>query len=244
MNYLSAVLYMVLMVAPCLFLLVRNLGPITEWICSLAQKIITEALPGKQMAMVYSEYPPFGKIFSLSFEAAMPQPSEILISMTVVVIVIALLVLSSLRGRPLMIYLLFSFMVHIISCVFYIFERDSLIYTGAEFSELFMKQQISIWILFIVFMGIIVSFFGGKGFFYRIGCFFGVLAYSAVVSVIRYIVFMFILARYSVLYMADMFFITGPIFDFLYLVMFYVFFSSKVQSVLDSPDGEDEWRWL
>ncbi len=243
-DYLSAAKFTVFLVIPILLILVTQIDWVTFAMANLAQKFISAEVTGKEILIETADYVPFGEISILAFDCDLPAPNEIAINFAAVVIVVAVLGLSKLRGRPVMIYLVFSLMVHVMSCVFFIFERDSLVYTGREFSEIFMKQQIGIWILFIILMGVVLALYSGRGMLHKVLAFLAVLIWSAFIGVLRYIVFMFILARLSALYMADMYFVTGPIFDFLYLVSIYSIYSNQMQKIFESPEGEGEWKWL
>jgi len=243
-HYVYAIIYTLFIVIPILILLIVNLDTVTYMLSSLSLRILSDALPQKSFSIRESGFAPFGITYCLSFDSRFPTSIEILINLLVVVSVVFILVVSSLRGRPVTVYLLFSFMVHIISCVYFTFEQDNFVYTATEFSDIFVKQQISIWLLFIVMMGAVTALIGRHGFLNKILAFFGLLIYSLIFGVIRYIVFMFILAAGSLLYMADMYFVFGPIFDFLYLVSFYCMYTNVMQKKLDSPEGEGEWKWL
>ena len=243
-NFLHASLYLFFVVLPVLVILLLNLDTITYMLSELAQKILSAALPEKTFEIMESNFVPFGSTYCISFDSRFPSGLELMINLAVVSVIIAILILSSMRGKPLTVYLLFSFMVHIVSCVYFIFERDSFVYTATEFSDIFIKQQISIWILFVVMMGIITAFVGSKGLLSKFTAFFALLIYSGMFGTVRYIIYMFILARFSILYMADMYFVVGPIFDFLYLVGIYAVFTDRMQKRLDSPAGEEEWQWL
>ncbi len=243
-NFLHAFVYIFLLVLPALILLITHLEEITLAMSRLTVKVLQGAMPWGNFAVKESGFVPFGLTYCVELDGRFPTPNELLINLIVVTVIIGILVTSGLRGRPITVYLLFSFMVHIISCVYFIFIDDYFVYTATDFSDIFIKQQVSIWILFVVMMGIITAFVGTAGVFYKIAAFFAVMIYSTVFGVIRYIVFMFILSYFSILYMADMYFVTGPIFDFLYLVSIYSIYSDRIQKRLDSPEGEDEWAWL
>ena len=73
--------------------------------------------------------------------------------------------------------------------------------------------------------------------------FIGTILYSLVFGIIRYILFLYVLQRFSVLYMALMFFVFGPFFDFLYLVGIYSIFINKMIELYESQAGKDEWLW-
>ena len=243
-DYTSSILFVLILIVPSLLLLIFNIAPITRGMTKLAQSVLSGALPESTFTVETTQYVPFGTMYILGFDCPLPTAGEIAINLLVVVGVIAILALTKLRGRPLVIYLTFSVMIHVISCVFFSFVRDTTIYSGMDFSNIILKQQISVWILFIILMGVVLAFFGNLGLGHKILAFFSLMLYSGAIGILRYIVFVFVLTYFSALYMADMYFIMGPIFDFLYLVGIYAIYSSRMQKVFDSPEGEGEWRWL
>ena len=70
-----------------------------------------------------------------------------------------------------------------------------------------------------------------------------VMTYSIVFGAVRYVVFIYLLYRYSVIYMTLFYFMIGPMFDFLYLVMIYAIFVNRMIKIYDSRDGKEEWAW-
>ncbi len=243
-DYVYGTLYFIFVVLPPLLLLVTHIDSVTKALCNFSLKAIKGALPSLDISIAESYYMPFGSMSCLSFDSQMPSPHELLINLIIIMAVISLILISSHAGKPLAVYLLFSFLVHIISCVYFVFETEKFVFTADDFSGIFMKQQIGIWILFIILMGIVTGFLGNKGLGYKISGFIAVLLYSAVFGVLRYTVFMFVLAKFSLLYMADIMFTFGPLFDFLYLVMIYSIYADRIQRIYDSAEGKGEWRWL
>lgn len=106
-----------------------------------------------------------------------------------------------------------------------------------------MKQQVGIWLTFMVLVGLIVGFMGNKGFLFKLLTFVSIMAYSFLFGFVRYILFLYMIQQYSILYMALMFFVFGPFFDFLYLVAIYGFFINKMVKLYDSDKGREEWQW-
>lgn len=243
-DYRAAVLFILFLVIPTLLAFAFHVKWITGSISRLAQQLISAELTEQQFIVAGSEYPPFGQIYIVSFDIRLPTPHEISINLVLMLAMILVMVMTNLRSRPITIYLLFSLMIHIISCVFFAFERDTTVYTGTDFSDLLMKQQIGVWTLFIILMGAVLALNTGKGLRYKLLAFAALLVWSGFIGVIRYIVFIYLLSRFSALYMADMYFVAGPIFDFLYMVGIYSIYSHRMQKYFDSPEGEGEWKWL
>lgn len=243
-DYIRGTLYVLIMCVPSLWLLISNIDFITKKLCEFAAGTINKALPSVTATPKESLYVPFGTMYYLDFTSRMPSPQELLINLAVILGVIAVILISSRQGKPLAVYLLFSFLVHIISCVYFIFETESFVFTAADFSNIMVKQQIGIWVLFIIMIGLVTGFLGNRGYVYKVATYFAVLIYSFIFGFLRYTIFMFILAKFSLLYMADMMFTLGPLFDFLYLVMIYSVYADRIQRIYDSAEGEGEWKWL
>lgn len=113
-----------------------------------------------------------------------------------------------------------------------------------QFSNLYMKQQIGIWLTFIVLSGLVTGFLGNRGYLYKILTFLATMAYSLVFGVVRYILFLYLLQQFSILYMALMYFVFGPLFDFLYFVGIYSIFANKMVKMYDTGEGREDWEWL
>ena len=136
-----------------------------------------------------------------------------------------------------------SLLVHIISCVFFIFATNHFPYTVKDYSNLYMQQQIGIWITFVILIGVVTGFEGNRGYFYKIITVVVSMLYSFIFGSVRYIVFLFALHQLSVLYMPMMFFVLGPMFDFVYLVFIYSFFINKMVDFYESGEGQEDWLW-
>jgi hypothetical protein len=68
------------------------------------------------------------------------------------------------------------------------------------------------------------------------------MLYSIIFGSLRYIVYIFILREFSYLFMAIIFFMFGPFFDFVYIVSFYSVFVSNLAVKIQGD--ESKWGWL
>ena len=109
--------------------------------------------------------------------------------------------------------------------------------------ELYTKQEVSIWISFVVILGLLTGVLGVQGIKRKILTMMGVMSYSFIFGVVRYIFFMYVIYRFSILYMALQFFALGPFFDFLYFVYFYGIYVDKCIRYYDSDVGSEMWKW-
>jgi hypothetical protein len=127
--------------------------------------------------------------------------------------------------------------------VFFFFGTSLFPYSATVYSELYVKQQVGIWLCFLLISGLVTALLGTGNVFLRIVTLVGIMAYSFVFGFVRYFVFMYIVSNVSVLYMAALFFALGPFFDFMYLVFIYGMYVEKIIDVYDSDKGRDVWQW-
>lgn len=146
------------------------------------------------------------------------------------------------KERPITIYILINAAIHFITCAYFFFAKYSFPYTIAQYSNLYMKQQIGIWLSFIVIAGVSIGIMGSRAIITKILTFFGIMLYSFVFGIVRYILFLFVLEQYSVLYMAMMFFTFGPLFDFVYLVGIYMININRLVKKYEGKNKGD-WKW-
>lgn len=146
-------------------------------------------------------------------------------------------------GKPLGVFLLYTLVVHVVNCVFFVYGGKEFPYTIGEYSNLYIQQQIGIWIMFIILASLVVGFMGKNAYGYKLLSFAGIMLYSIIYGMIRYIVFLFLLHKFSVLYMALLFFVIGPLFDFSYFVAIYAIFVNKIIKEYEFGKKKGEWKW-
>lgn len=78
-------------------------------------------------------------------------------------------------------------------------------------------------------------------FFSKLTLIFFTIIYSIVFGTLRYIIFLFIVSKFSVIYMALLFFAFGPLIDFIYIVGIYSFYSNRLAKTL--KNNETVWKW-
>lgn len=242
-DKLKSFLYLLLLVIPSLIVLIINLDTITGFLCNCGVKILGKIYPGIPMNIVPDTFSILGKIEYIEMPTVYPSLIFVFENLLVMFVLVAFLMTGQRKGRPLSIYFLLSLLVHVINCIYFIFAMNHFPYNALAFSELYMKQQIGIWITFLILGGLVTGFLGSCGYIFKIITFFSIIGYSLIFGSIRYILFLFILYRFSILYMALMFFVFGPLFDFLYLVGIYSIFANKMVKVYDKGERKGEWKW-
>ena len=186
--------------------------------------------------------PFFGPVYYVSAPTVFPGPLPPLVNLAIVLCLVWLLSTGPRKGRPIAIYLSITLLIHAMACLFFLLGGDLFPYTLADYSDLYVKQQVGIWLAFLVLMGLIMGLLGRGGILRRILTVLLLMAYSLLFGTVRYALFLGILFRFSVLYMPVMFFALGPLFDFLYFVAIYAISVNGMIRIYDSK-RKGEWLW-
>lgn len=239
----KTIIYLLLVFIPAFIILLLNISNISRVMSYLGVKVLGRYFPGIPMQIVNSKIGFLGPVEYVDLPTIYPEISFTFINLIVTIGLLLFINIGRKRGKIASIFLTISLVTHLVNCIYFIFASNYFPYSTFQYSDLYMKQQIGIWVVFIILTGFLTASMGSKGLIYKIIAFLGTMTYSLVFGIIRYILFLYILQRFSVLYMSLMFFIFGPFFDFLYLVGIYSVFTNKMISLYESENGRDEWRW-
>ena len=242
-NITKNVLYVLLIAIPSLIFLIANIENLTGFIAGMGSSVLNAVWPDNVFKIKQSEFSILGIMEYIEIPTVYPDITFSFWNLVVAFIGLLFLGMGRRKGKPIAIYFMMDMIVHLVNCIYFVFAAEYFPFSATNFSELYMKQQLGIWIAFIILTALVTSFLGNKGYTYRVMTFVGTMAYSLIYGVVRYIVFLYVLMRFSILYMALMFFVLGPLFDFLYLVAFYLIFVNRMVKVYDSREGRGEWRW-
>ena len=239
----KGVLFVCVLVIPALLLLLWGCSRLTMWMSWLAVKLLCDRFRGLQIQIVTSEYPLIGEISIVDLPTVYPSLLMILVNLLASTALVVFACSGKRRGRPLAIYSTIILTTHFINCVFFLFAKNYFPYTAFQYSDLYMKQQIGIWMFFAVLSGCTIGFMGNKGVLYKLLAFLSTLFYALVFGVVRYVFFLYILERFSIFFMPLLFFVFGPFFDFIYMVGIYALYINKMGQLYDSDKGREEWVW-
>ena len=142
--------------------------------------------------------------------------------------------------KPVVIWGIYVSIINFISAAFFILWPDLFPYGIGTFSELYMKAQVVIWLFVPLLMGAALSSLPSNV-FSKIGVTAFTLVYSLIFSAVRYVVFIYVLAKFSFVFMPVMFFVFGPLMDFVYMVSIYSIYVSSFAHKI----GKDLriWKW-
>jgi hypothetical protein len=239
----STIPFLLLCVAPAVLAILFFYPDITGWISGWTGDLIyriTGIMPGVESGEFLGWMRDRG-IQYLSFPGSMPGFLHSVICV-VACVVLFIAAAATPKLRPLMIYLCMGLFVQFISALFFIFASEHFPYSLTDYSELYMEQQIGIWLMLAVIIGISVSLSSAPG-FSRVVVFYGCLACSFVFGCLRYVVYIVLLHYCSSLYMASLFFTFGVFFDFLQMVALYAVFIRYQSSKINAGKGQKIWQW-
>ncbi|MGM9566572.1 MAG: hypothetical protein ACI3W6_00100 [Clostridia bacterium] len=239
----KCILYICLLILPMLLVLWFHLDDLTRWVCETAVNVLGKNCPHIHTEIMTEHYGLLGNLSFLSVPTVYPGFQVSLINVAVSFLAIVAIANLPWKGKPLAIYLILNGGIHLINSLWFLFGEKYFPYALTTFSELYILQEIGIWIVFLVMTGAVTGIVGDKGFLYKFLTVLAVMAYSIIFGTVRYIVFMYLLYQYSVLYMALFYFTLGPMFDFMYLVMVYAFFVNRMIRLYDSQKGKGAWKW-
>lgn len=243
-NKKGSVLYLLLLVLPSLILMLLFYGRLTEFVSLVTGKVLLYLEPSLEYGYAWHTFiPGLSEVQVLTLQEAYPNTGFILLNIGAVLMLLMVCLSGKRKVQPVSIYLAIMMFVHMISSLFFLFAGEQFPYTAAEYSELYMKQQVGIWICFLVIMGLVTGLLGAGNYGHRIAVFAGVMLYSFAFGLIRYILFLYIIYKFSLLYMAVFFFALGPFFDFLYLVAIYGIYIDKMTNLYTVGKRKEEWVW-
>ena len=238
-----SILFTCLLMIPSLIVFILNIDTITQKLAQITTWVLSQVFPKESITVMNSEYSIFGTMQYVELPTTYPEFSTVCINLAICFGIYLIMELLKKTGKPIGIFLLYTVLVHVVNCVFFVFGGKEFPYTIGEYSDLYIKQQIGIWITFIVLASLVVGFMGRKAYGYKLLTFMGIMLYSMIFGAVRYIVFLFLLPEFSVLYMALLFFVIGPMFDFSYFVAIYAIFINKIIKEYDFGKRKGEWKW-
>jgi hypothetical protein len=144
-------------------------------------------------------------------------------------------------GRNFAIISIFWAVINLTSVLFFSITPFEFPYIVEDYSELYVKTEVSMW-FFIPFILGIAFLPLPSSIVPKILLIILAIIYSIIFGTLRYIIFLFIVSKFSSLYMAILFFAFGPLIDFVYIVGIY---SSYTYYLAKNLKGDEAiWKWL
>lgn len=244
----NSLIFLMVCVVPCVIFFLIYYTKITSVLCFWGKEALSSTIEESSLSIAYSDFLPFfGGVYYIQIPSTMPSFQEVFINLAVTLLVLFILFLpnrNSKGGTPITVYFAIILLIHLIACIFFMFAAEFYPYSAIQYSELYIKQQVSIWLSFLVLTGLLTGILGYGSITGRILVFLGTMAYSFIFGCVRYLTSMFIISTGSSLYMATLFFTLGPLYDFLYLVCFYGMYINAQINRYSEGDWRFKWQWL
>ena len=182
-----------------------------------------------------------GDVFLLDIFGKYPSQVFSIYSALVSLLVLMVVPLFRFFTKPIVLWVVIISFINFISSMFFIFFANHFPYSMLDYIDLYMKTLVSIWllipwVLLTAFLPLPAKFWN-KLIFILLADLYGIIF-----GCIRYIVYIFIFREFSYIFMAPVFFMLGPFFDFVFVVAFYSVFVSNLALKLKKDDSK--WGWL
>jgi hypothetical protein len=201
------------------------------------------ALCGIESTVVYQPFLPFVIEQIPVLDAATVFPGERFAQINLIVALFLTLVLPLLRfiPRPLTVYVIFVSLINAVSAGFFLLVPHLFPYDMVAFTTLYLQMALGLWILLPLLVAVALGPLPGTT-ISKFGVAVFTLLYSMLFGTVRLAVFVYLLTRFSVMYMAAMFFALGPFIDFVYVVAIYAIYLNLLS--LRMRERPEAWQWL
>lgn len=187
------------------------------------------------------EVPYLGQVVHiLSIPGSYPTANFSFITAIVSLLILLILPRTKLLPKSISMWITFFLFINLVSAVFFMLVPHLFPYTVDVFSDLYMKTEVSMWLILSPLLAVSVLPLPSR----LISKFFlilGILLLDIVLGIVRYAFFLYMLNKYSFLFMAVMFFSFGPLVDFLYAVATYSIYVSYVSKKIKKE--LKLWKW-
>lgn len=181
----------------------------------------------------------FGSIATPQIPGRYPTP-QLTFAVLIMSVLLIFLATRIRIPKPIAIWMIFVCLVNLVSALFFTFFTAYFPYTIQHFSELFIKTEITIWLFVPVIMEASLLPLPSSKITKFMAILFSLL-YSVAFSVVRYVLFVLILVRFSYIFMAVLFFCFGPFIDFIVVVGVYSFYVSLISKKINQDLRV--WNW-
>jgi hypothetical protein len=212
---------------------------ITAQMSLLTYKFLFPYYPPDSIFLVEKSFL-LGNVSIVTVPGSYPSVLTSLINFIVCLIMIFFLPKTKI-GRNFAIIAVFWALINLSSVLFFSITPFEFPYTVEDYSELYIKSEVSMW-FFIPFILGIAFLPLPSSFIPKLLIIMFTAVYSIIFGTLRYVAFLFIVSKFSVIYMAILFFAFGPLIDFVYIVGIYSYYTYFLAKKLKR--NEEVWKWL
>jgi len=184
------------------------------------------------------------RVFYIKYDGRFPSIYEVIIYIFSSVVGIFLAKRIKFISQHIIIYIQFLFFILLCSSMFFYFIPYKFPYDSTTFSVLYILTQVLIFSFIPAVLGLSLALFNvSLTLFLTNFIVIGIaLIYSFVFGVVRYVVMLFILNKFSYIWMANLFFNLGPLLDMIYISGVYSIYISIISDRYRKFTVY--WRWI
>ncbi len=213
---------------------------ITSHVSIITRDILAPYFSSGAIKMTDIEYiPGIGLIYFLDLPGVFPSHINALVNTVIAALLVAVSPFIK-RAKPLMIFLIYMFFLYLLASLCFLYFPEKFPYRLSDYAHLYMMQEISIWFFIPLIMGLAVlplpTTIASK---VLVMCV--TYLYAILFGLVRYVVFLFILSKVSMIYMPIFFFGLGPLVDFVYVVGIYSIYLNRLS--IDLRGQFTTWKW-
>lgn len=230
-----------LLITVCDFIIILAYPELTHLMSLTAKYFFSYSIPGVPTEIIDTKFI-YRHVYMLDLPGKYPSALFSFISAAISLGTVFIVPKMKFITKPLTMWIVLISFINFVSSLFFMFFPDRFPYDVAIFSELYIKTEVSIWLLIPLIMTMALMFLPSN-IGQKIGIVTSTLCYSIIFGCIRYIIFLYILTKFSYLFMVLMFFIFGPLVDFIYMVGIYAYYVNVVSNKVKKRDTKI-WNWL
>jgi hypothetical protein len=214
------------------------LEKLTHWYTSLAYVLISGRMPDLNLETIRLFW---RDVWILNATGSYPSHYQLMMVALVSILLWIIVLLFRKISLPIRLSIKVLGVINLVGCIYFWLWADKFPYVLRDLSVLYVSAEIGMWIaipLMLLFAllpipvplipkGLLVIF---------------TLAYTFAFGLIRYALFMLIIAKFSYLWMALLYFVFGVFFDFAFMMAFYSYFISVAAPGIFRK--QRIWRWL
>lgn len=211
---------------------------ITRWMSLFTQSVLSRYYASGLVQVIEMPFF-FGDVSFVAIPGSYPSLSLIIINL-VISLALVLFLPRIRKGKNAAIYLFYLAAINLVSSLFFLVFYSNFPYSATRFSELYVITEVSMWLFIPFILGMVIVLFP-PAIIPKATMIVVTLLYSIVLGTLRYILFLFIVSKYSFLYMALLYFAFGPLVDFIYIVGIFSIYSNRLAKKMQG--SIKAWKW-
>lgn len=215
------------------------LSELTRIMSQAVQFMLAPALPDRDVTLVTREFL-WKTVTMVDLYGSFPT-KEFCFFTALVSLILAIVIAKTRIPRPYVVTIVVLCAINTISAIFFYFVPHRFPYRMYDFAALYTETEILMCFLIPV-LYLLAMYPLPSRLITKVGLVLLALCYSIIFTTFRYAVFLFLIAQYSYLFMAVLFFCFGVLLDMFFIVGIYAYHVSVLSRRI--KDDLRVWKWL